>query len=100
MSQEASAAAIAGVASIAVDDEATLAVRQDALFYLAQGPHGEGIPALVRVAESPKSAKLRKDAIWFWRRAATSGHWSSLRSCSSADKPLIDSDMFPSRAGR
>jgi HEAT repeat protein len=65
VSHEASTAATAGLDSIAVDDEATLSVRREVLFHLAQRPHGEGIPALVRVAESSKSVKLRKDAIWF-----------------------------------
>jgi hypothetical protein len=65
VSHEASAAATAGLDSIVVDDAAALSVRSDALFYLAQRPHGEGIPALVRVAETSKSMKLRKDAIWF-----------------------------------
>ncbi|HEX7940013.1 MAG TPA: hypothetical protein VF483_13580, partial [Gemmatimonadaceae bacterium] len=65
VSQEASAAATAGLDSVAGDDTASLAVRSDAVFFLAQRPHGEGIPALVRVAESSKSMKLRKDAIFF-----------------------------------
>ena len=65
VSQEASTAATAGLDSIAVDDDVTLSVRSDALFHLAHRPNGEGIPALVRVAESSKSIKLRKDAIWF-----------------------------------
>ena len=65
LSHEASDAATAGLDSLAVDDAATLSVRSDALFYLAQRPRGEGIPALVRVVETSKSVKLRKDAIWF-----------------------------------
>jgi HEAT repeat protein len=65
VSQEASDAATARLDSIAVDDDATLSIRSDALFFLAQRPNGEGIPALVRVAESSKGVKLRKDAIWF-----------------------------------
>jgi hypothetical protein len=40
-------------------------VRQDALFHLAHRPNGEGIPALVRVVETSKSVKLRKDAIFY-----------------------------------
>jgi hypothetical protein len=65
VSQEVSIAATAGLDSIAVDDDVTLSVRSDALFHLAHRPNGEGIPALLRVAESSKSVKLRKDAIWF-----------------------------------
>jgi hypothetical protein len=65
VSHEASSAAAAGVDSIAVDDDVTISVRSDALYYLANRPQGEGIPALLRVAESSRSMKLRKDAIYF-----------------------------------
>jgi hypothetical protein len=65
VSHEASVAATRGLDSIAVDDDVTLSVRKDALFFLAQRPGGEGIPALLRVAETSKSRALRKDAIWF-----------------------------------
>lgn len=65
VSREASDAATQGLTDVATDDDATMSVRQDALFFLAQRPRGEGIPALVRVAESSKSMKLRKDAIFF-----------------------------------
>lgn len=65
VSHEASAVATAGLDSIATDDDGTLSVRRDALFYLAQRPRGEGVPALLRVAESSRSTKLRKDAIFF-----------------------------------
>lgn len=65
VSQEASVAATRGLDSIATDDDVNLPVRKDALFYLAQRPQGEGIPALVKVAESSRSLALRKDAIWF-----------------------------------
>jgi len=65
VSQEAGAVATRGLDSVASDDDVTLSVRADALFYLAQRPSGEGIPALVKVAESSKSSRLRKDAIFF-----------------------------------
>jgi HEAT repeat protein len=65
VSQEASVAATRGLSDIAVDDDATISVRSDALYHLSQRPDGEGIPALLRVAESSRSMKLRKDAIWF-----------------------------------
>jgi hypothetical protein len=65
VSQEASVAATRGLDSIAVDDDVTLSVRSDAVFFLAQRPNGEGIPALVRVVETSKSVKLRKDAIFY-----------------------------------
>jgi HEAT repeat protein len=65
VSQEASVTATAGLDSLASDDAATVSIRSDALFYLARRPNAEGIPALIRVAETSKSAKLRKDAIWY-----------------------------------
>ena len=65
VSHEAGAAATAGVESIATDDDATLSVRKDALFYLANRKDGEGIPALLKGAETSKSMALRKDAIFF-----------------------------------
>jgi hypothetical protein len=65
VSQEASAAATAGLDSIAADDDTSLSVRRDALYHLAHRPNAEGIPMLVRVAETSKSIKLRKDAIYF-----------------------------------
>lgn len=65
VSQEASIAATAGLDSIAGDDDVSLPVRKDALYHLAHRPNGEGIPALLRVAETSKSISLRKDAIWF-----------------------------------
>jgi HEAT repeat protein len=64
VSQEAGEAATAGLDSVASDDDAEVAVRADALFFLAQRPRGEGIPALIRVVEESKHRKLRKDAIW------------------------------------
>lgn len=65
VSQEASTAATRGVDSIATDDDVSLSVRKDALFYLAHRKNGEGIPALMKVAETSKSMPLRRDAIWF-----------------------------------
>ncbi|MEP6729071.1 MAG: hypothetical protein ABJE10_00470 [bacterium] len=64
VSQEASAAATAGLDAVAADDDAQTSVRSDALFFLAQRPNGEGIPGLIRVVRESKSVKLRKDAIW------------------------------------
>jgi hypothetical protein len=64
VSQEASAAATAGLGAVAADDDASMSVRSDALFFLAQ-KKAEGVPALIRVVNESKSVKLRKDAIWF-----------------------------------
>jgi hypothetical protein len=65
LSHEASAVATRGIDSLATDDDTSLALRKDALFYIAQRRNGEGIPALVKVAETSKSMVLRKDAIFF-----------------------------------
>jgi hypothetical protein len=64
VSQEASAAATAGLGDVASDDDAETSVRSDALFFLAQRKP-DGVPALIRVVNESKSVKLRKDAIWF-----------------------------------
>ncbi len=65
VSQEASSVATAGLSTVAMDEDADSPVRNDALFFLAQRANGEGVPALIRVVRESKSAKLRKDAIWF-----------------------------------
>jgi hypothetical protein len=64
VSQEASAAAVAGIGAVAADEDAAASVRSDALFFLAQKKEA-GIPALIRVVNESKSVKLRKDAIWY-----------------------------------
>jgi hypothetical protein len=65
VSQEASTVATAGLSAVAMDAAAEGSVRSDALFFLAQRPKGEGIPALIRVVRESRSPKLRKDAIFF-----------------------------------
>jgi hypothetical protein len=64
VSQEATAAATAGLSDVANDEDAASSVRSDALFFLAQKKEA-GVPALIRVVKESKSIKLRKDAIWF-----------------------------------
>ena len=64
VSQEATTAALAGLDSIATDDDGDVGVRADALFHLAQRPNGEGIPSLIRVVKESKHARLRRDAIF------------------------------------
>jgi hypothetical protein len=64
VSQEATTAALAGLDSIATDDDGDVRVRADALFHLANRPNGEGIPSLIRVVKESKHAKLRRDAIF------------------------------------
>lgn len=64
VAQEATAAALEGLDSIASDDDAEIGIRSDALFHLAHRPRGEGVPALIRVVRTSEHRKLRKDAIW------------------------------------
>lgn len=64
VSHEASQAAVAGLDTVASDDEADISVRRDAIFHLAQRKNGEGVPALIRVVRKSKHRDLRRDAIW------------------------------------
>lgn len=64
VSQEATAAATAGLTDVAMDESGEGSVRRDALFFLAQRRNGEGIPGLIRVVQESKSMRLRKDAIF------------------------------------
>ena len=64
LSHEATAAALAGLDTIATDDDGDTAVRADALFHLANRPGGEGVPVLIRVVETSSNRKLRRDALW------------------------------------
>lgn len=64
LSHEAGEAAVAGLADVAEDDEASTSVRQDAVFHLAQRKDGSGIEPLIRIVRKSKSAKIRKDALW------------------------------------
>jgi hypothetical protein len=65
LSREAAVAAVAGLSAVAEDDAATTSVRSDALFHLAHRPDGAGIEPLIRVVRQSKSARIRKDALWF-----------------------------------
>jgi hypothetical protein len=65
LSHEAAAAAVEGLGRIAEDDDAAASLRSDALFYLAQRKDGAGVDALIRIVRQSKSAKIRRDALWF-----------------------------------
>lgn len=64
LSREASAAAVAALGAVAEDDDATLGVRKDAVFHLAQRRDGSGVESLIRIVRQSKSAQIRKDALW------------------------------------
>ena len=64
VSHEATQAAIAGLDTVASDDEADLSVRRDAVYHLAQRKDGEGVPALIRVVRQSKSRELKRDAMY------------------------------------
>lgn len=65
VSHQAGIAAVKGLESVAQDDDAASSVRSDALFYLAHRQDGAGIEPLIRVVRTSKSAKMRKDAVWY-----------------------------------
>jgi hypothetical protein len=65
LGQAAGDAATRGLDSIAVDDRGDLELREQAVFALSQRPTGEGVPALIRIAQSNPHPELRRKAL-FW----------------------------------
>lgn len=65
LGQAAGEAATEGLDSLASDDDMNREVREAAVFALSQQPHDVGVPALIAIARSNKSADVRKKAI-FW----------------------------------
>ena len=65
VSQAAGEAATRGLSSLVDERDADLAVRERAVFALSQRPADEAVPALVRVARTNESPRLRQRAI-FW----------------------------------
>ncbi len=63
LSQAAAEAATRGLVELA--DDGNAAVRRAAVFGLSQRPHGEGLPALMRIARTHPDRRVRRDAI-FW----------------------------------
>lgn len=65
LSQAAGDRATEGLEEIVDDDATDLKVREHAVFALSQRPQNEGVPALIRVARSHNSPRIRKKAL-FW----------------------------------
>ena len=55
----------ANLSQLVAEDTVDRAVRESAVFALSQQPHGEGIPALIRVAQTNRDPSVRKKAL-FW----------------------------------
>lgn len=65
LGQAAEEAATAGLDSLVDDADEDIEVREHAIFALSQRPREEGIPALIEVARSSPSPRLRGKAL-FW----------------------------------
>jgi hypothetical protein len=65
LGQAAGEAATRGLDSIVGDTRGDREVRESAIFALSQRPQGEGVPALIRVAQGNPDPELRKKAL-FW----------------------------------
>jgi hypothetical protein len=65
VSQAAEAAATRGLDSLVALDATDRDVREQAVFALSQRPREEGVPVLVRIAQSHRDPEIRKRAI-FW----------------------------------
>ncbi len=55
----------ANLSQLVAEDTVDRAVRESAVFALSQQPHGDGIPALIRVAQTNRDPSVRKRAL-FW----------------------------------
>jgi len=55
----------ANLAQLVAEDTVDRAVRESAVFALSQQPHGEGVPALIHVAQTNRDPSVRKRAL-FW----------------------------------
>ncbi len=65
LGQAAGNAATASLDSIVADPNGNREVRESAVFALSQRPHAEGVPALIRVAQTDRDPDIRRKAI-FW----------------------------------
>lgn len=65
LSQEAAAAATAGLEELATDENGDRGVRRTAIFALSQRPDDEGVPALIRLARGSTDPEVRRVAL-FW----------------------------------
>jgi hypothetical protein len=65
LGQAAGAVATRGLSALLDDDGVERDVKEQAVFALSQQPHGDGVPALIRVARSHPDRELRRKAL-FW----------------------------------
>jgi hypothetical protein len=65
VSQAAETAATRGLDSLIGEDATDREVREQAVFALSQRPREEGVPVLIRIAQSHRDPEIRKRAI-FW----------------------------------
>jgi HEAT repeat protein len=65
VSQAAEAAATRGLDALVGEDTIDREVREQAVFALSQRPREEGVPVLIRIAQSHRDPEIRKKAI-FW----------------------------------
>ena len=68
VSQAAEAAATRGLDELVGEDATDREVRESAVFALSQRPREEGVPVLIRIAQSHRDPEIRKKAIfWLWQ---------------------------------
>jgi hypothetical protein len=65
VSQAAEVAATRGLDALVDEDDTDREVRKSAVFALSQRPREEGVPVLIRIAETNRDPEIRKQAI-FW----------------------------------
>jgi len=65
VSQAAESAATRGLGDLVGEDAEDREVRESAVFALSQRPREEGVPVLIRIAQSNRDPEIRKKAI-FW----------------------------------
>jgi hypothetical protein len=65
LGQAAGDAATKGLDSLATDGGGDLEIRKQAVFALSQRPADEGVPALIRIAQTNRHPEIRKSAL-FW----------------------------------
>jgi hypothetical protein len=65
LGQAAGAAATRGLSALLDEDGVERDVKEQAVFALSQQPHGDGVPALIRVARTHPDRELRRKAL-FW----------------------------------
>ncbi len=65
LGQAAGAVATRGLSALVDEDDVEREVKEQAVFALSQQPHGEAVPALIRIARTHPDRELRRKAL-FW----------------------------------